>query len=409
MGSKAIPALVPAAAFPRIGADDHALGMVQLLRAFSDCVAIIRFWAASDLGAVSLSRNGAAYYFVAHVIAPSSRISAIGISCGCRLRRNWWRNSLVWRATIISAAGDADGTVHLPEHSIFYGAVFFLAIVVFAGISSRWTEDPDREWWGRAAGWLFAVALGWLLISGLVIFGPLSLKWTWSFITTGGVAALVTVLGGRSPRVAANEKDHATASPMGLILSKASTIAAVVFSAVLLILITEMSTSVIAKLIETYHVKLSYQADLNSKSGLLGRAEEYLNVIFYTPLWLVLPLALLLLLLGVVMARLVNANKFSLHGVYRDRLIRAYLGASNSDRKPNPFTGFDENDNIKMRDLWVREKFHSKLMPVVNIALNLVSGEKLGWQERKAQSFTVTPLHCGSSAMDPGYRSTSGE
>jgi len=120
----------------------------------------------------------------------------------------------------------------------FFMALFFLAIVVFAGISSRWTEDPDREWWGRAAGWLFAVALAWLLISGLVIFGPLSLKWTWSFITTGGLAALVTVLGGRSPKVAGSEKERATASPMGLILSKASTIAAAVFAAVLLILIT---------------------------------------------------------------------------------------------------------------------------------------------------------------------------
>ena len=290
----------------------------------------------------------------------------------------------------------------------FFMALFFLAIVVFAGISSRWTEDPDREWWGRAAGWLFAVALAWLLISGLVIFGPLSLKWTWSFITTGGLAALVTVLGGRSPKVAGSEKERATASPMGLILSKASTIAAAVFAAVLLILITEVTTSVMAKLIETYHVTLSYKADLNSISGLLGRAEPYLNVIFYTPWWLVLPLASLLMLVAVVMARLVNANKFSLHGVYRDRLIRAYLGASNSDRKPNPFTGFDENDNIKMRELWMPEKFHGKLMPVANIALNLVSGEKLGWQERKAQSFTVTPLHCGSSAMDPGYRPAAG-
>ena len=290
----------------------------------------------------------------------------------------------------------------------FFMALFFVAIMAFAGISSRWTEDSDREWWGRATGWLFAVALGWLLISGLVIFGPLWLKWTWSFVTTGGVAALLTVLGGRSPKVAANEKEQATASPMGLVLSKASTIAAGVFTAVLLILITQLTTSVMASLIETYHVKLSYQADLNSKSGLLDRAEPYLNVIFYTPWWLVLPLALLLFFAGVVMTRLVNANKFSLHGVYRDRLIRAYLGASNSERKPNPFTGFDENDNIKMRDLWVREKFHGKLMPVVNIALNIVSGEKLGWQERKAQSFTVSPLHCGSSAMDPGYRPTVG-
>ncbi len=287
-------------------------------------------------------------------------------------------------------------------------ALFFVAIMAFAGISSRWTDDPDREWWGRATGWLLAVALGWLLISGLVVFGPLSLKWTWSFITTGGLAALLTVLGGRSPMVAASQKERATASPLGLILSKASTIAALVFAAVLFILIAEATTSVMKKLIQAYNIKLSYQATLDSKSGLLGRSEEYLNVIFYTPWWLVIPFAALLLLAGVLMARLINANKFSLHGMYRERLIRAYLGASNSERKENPFTGFDENDNIKMRDLWLQERFQGKLMPVVNIALNLVSGEKLGWQERKAQSFTVSPLHCGSSAMQPGYRSTNG-
>src|SRR4029077_15060935 len=97
-------------------------------------------------------------------------------------------------------------------------ALFFLAIMVFAGISSRWTDDSDREWWGRATGWLLAVAAGWVLMSGLVVFGPLSLKWTWSFITTGGLAALITVLGGRSPIVAATQKEQATASPLGPIL-----------------------------------------------------------------------------------------------------------------------------------------------------------------------------------------------
>ena len=57
-----------------------------------------------------------------------------------------------------------------------------------------------------------------------------------------------------------------------------------------------------------------------------------------------------------VAARFININKFSLHGMYRDRLIRAYLGASNPDRVgdpgkvvdggPNRFTGFAQSDNI---------------------------------------------------------------
>src|SRR5262249_40242918 len=32
---------------------------------------------------------------------------------------------------------------------------------------------------------------------------------------------------------------------------------------------------------------------------------------------------------------------------------------------------------------------------VVNMALNLVDTQDLAWQQRKAASFTVTPLHCG--------------
>jgi hypothetical protein len=37
-----------------------------------------------------------------------------------------------------------------------------------------------------------------------------------------------------------------------------------------------------------------------------------------------------------------------------------------------------------------------KLMHVVNTALNLVHGKNLAWQQRKAESFSISPLHCGS-------------
>lgn len=43
-----------------------------------------------------------------------------------------------------------------------------------------------------------------------------------------------------------------------------------------------------------------------------------------------------------------------------------------------------------------------RLLHVVNTTLNLVGGDNLAWQQRKAESFTVSPLHCGSYRI--GYR-----
>src|SRR5262249_37406299 len=39
------------------------------------------------------------------------------------------------------------------------------------------------------------------------------------------------------------------------------------------------------------------------------------------------------------------------------------------------------------------------LYPVINVTLNLVGGENLAWQERKASSFVITPLFSGSGAL----------
>jgi hypothetical protein len=93
----------------------------------------------------------------------------------------------------------------------------------------------------------------------------------------------------------------------------------------------------------------------------------------------------------------INANRFSLHATYRNRLIRAYLAASRPMRAPNRFTGFDPADNFPLRELSAQKPLH-----VINGALNLVRGEQLAWQERKACSFTMSRLHCGSLTV--GYR-----
>jgi Patatin-like phospholipase len=281
-----------------------------------------------------------------------------------------------------------------------YLTLFYLAITVFTGLSSRWTKDEDREWSGRASGWLLITVVAWTVISSLVIFGPLLLSWTYSTLTAGGLAGLLTMVSGLSNKIPANDKEKGKASLVSLVLSKITIIASIVFAAVVLILIVVGLTSLMKSLGNI----LKFHWNLGATSAVLGRSVEYLNVLLYTPIRPLLVLSVALGFFGVAMAFLIDPNRFSLHALYRNRLIRAYLGASNAARSPHPFTGFDENDNIWMRSLWQQDKFGARLMPIINIALNLVGGARLAWQERKAESFTISPLHCGSNAV--GYRLT---
>src|SRR4029453_9355749 len=54
---------------------------------------------------------------------------------------------------------------------------------------------------------------------------------------------------------------------------------------------------------------------------------------------------------GLLMSTFVPANRFSLPGMYRQRLVRTFLGASRRDRRPNGFTGFDSRDDLLVHEL----------------------------------------------------------
>ncbi len=111
-------------------------------------------------------------------------------------------------------------------------------------------------------------------------------------------------------------------------------------------------------------------------------------------------MGLVLIGLGALLGRMINTNKFSLHYFWRNRMMRAYLGASRDpeerEKTRNKFTDFDNQDNLRMFQL------KQKPMHMVNVTLNLAGGDKLAWQDRQAESFTMSPLHCGSYWL--GYR-----
>jgi hypothetical protein len=105
-------------------------------------------------------------------------------------------------------------------------------------------------------------------------------------------------------------------------------------------------------------------------------------------------LFVVLVVTGLAMGFFVNVNKFSLHGMCRNRLIRISLGASrtSAERTPNPFTGFDPNDNIKMWKLKdVPQPAH-----VINTTLNLVATNRLCVAGPQGRVVHDPPLHCGS-------------
>ena len=119
--------------------------------------------------------------------------------------------------------------------------------------------------------------------------------------------------------------------------------------------------------------------------------------------------------IGLLFAWRVDINRFSLHDMYKMRIIRCYLGASNHKRNPQPFTGFDPDDDMPLKACGDQRPFH-----IINTTLNLTQGSELAWQQRKAGSFVMTPAYCGfelSSAQNstplrgggaqlPGFAST---
>jgi hypothetical protein len=259
------------------------------------------------------------------------------------------------------------------------------AEMIFVGLVSYESEsDSDREWLGRSAGWEMAAAIAWTLMAALSIalgyciqeFYPELGKY---FASVGGLTGIATALIGKT---SASDADEETTTSQ--ILNYALAIAGPVFVAILIVLLSIALDQLL--------LGASFLAAFDTQS------------IPHILLWLTIG-GIVAGAIGTIASKNVNINRFSLHAVYRNRLVRCYLGASRQKRNPDHFTGFDEGDNPCAQTLWPPKPTAAGpntfgLFHVVNIALNVVEAKRLAWQERKAESFAVSPLHCGSADKD---------
>ena len=112
-------------------------------------------------------------------------------------------------------------------------------------------------------------------------------------------------------------------------------------------------------------------------------------------------------ILGWVLALgwLSDPNLLTMHGFYKARLVRAYMGASNAERarsKDADITDAVPGDDMLLTQLRNTERgapYH-----LINTMLNLVGGSDLSTQARASDSFLMSKLFCGSTRT--GYRPT---
>ena len=107
---------------------------------------------------------------------------------------------------------------------------------------------------------------------------------------------------------------------------------------------------------------------------------------------------LLAVAVGISLDRVVNLNRFSMHAVYRNRLVRAFLGTARppDQRHPDRYTQFDPTDSVRLASTVSPRLFH-----VFGITLNKTSGKDTARAQRKGEPFIVTPLHCGAASLGP--------
>jgi len=323
--------------------------------------------------------------------------------------------------------------------------------VLHVGLLGRNLPDAKREWLSRLCAMLALTAAGWAVIMGLSLYGAVVFKFlflsSWATTTWGRVlkwlvasgwlaATLGGVIGGNKSKTKPQGENET-----GSTLLK---FAPPVFILGLLLMLSwgvdwylcstpvdpNVTVSMAGPTAEQYRAMVTAASSTGSVGNFIQRFAELVKGAaptsavaamdqvgtkhwLYAAQYLMRPSQTVwhmfagLLVIVLLLSWRLDVNEFSIHLLYRNRLARCYLGASRQNRMPQPFTGFDIEDDLPMSSMVVNPslpgidnnpdiaKPYYGPYHIVCTALNLVSGKDLAWQTRKARSFIYSPFYCG--------------
>ncbi|MFN0169067.1 MAG: patatin-like phospholipase family protein [Bryobacteraceae bacterium] len=303
----------------------------------------------------------------------------------------------------------------VPQRYPWYAYVFgsslvlasvSLAIIVFIGLLGWSSEDWKREWWTRFGARL---ALYSVVVQALAVAAVLGPEWLgmlfqsdWQKVKWGGVLSWAgSVIAGL---VAGNStKTKGTADGSSKTLQYVAVAGGLLFVVGFVLAVSTVLRILMANIWLSNPKNWYWDLDQLLVNGVLG----------YDALNPAVASTLVLLAAAFLFSWRFNLNIFGLNQFYRNRLVRCYLGATRwaaGARKPNGFTGFDDDDDINMADLQhaatidpvnpqhFRGPFH-----IVNCALNLGGSPDLRVHTRQSASFVLTPLASGCDRRSVGY------
>jgi hypothetical protein len=257
--------------------------------------------------------------------------------------------------------------------------VFCITVVVRMVIMGNFFPDERREWWGRMGAVLHRFIFWWIIVTYAVLLFPADFNWA-----IDNSRGLLPLIGGWAGLIGVAVRMAYTSSTSGAKQGSRHRakdlfirIAPYLFMAGFLLI-----GAFVLKLIEGLK-----EMPLRSISS----SWEQLDPIERS-IWLLLILTMVTL----VLSWRAGVNEFSLHDFYKNRLIRAYLGATRrrTDREQtaNGFTGFDKEDDIPLVQMTGK---YSGPYPLINTTLNATTSSELDRQDRMAESFVFSPLYCG--------------
>jgi hypothetical protein len=307
---------------------------------------------------------------------------------------------------------------------LLFFAAQFTSIRLHLGLLGRSYEESRREWMARYGAWAAIISFLWLGLGTIALVGPNLYYWLFDSgskrkLLSAAVVALihaVTLYSGGSSKTSGTPDPskffgYSMMDLLGIVGAPVAILSLLVITSGLVDIATN------ASFVHVYSYFNAFNQVFHGRDLWAERASP-MNLLFYLcgvsgPVLLFAFCCLSLVLFG----WRIDINEFSLNPFYRDRLARCYIGASNGNRVPDPFTGFDDHTEASTRSgIALTELLPARFggtslqmpgqpgkkkapydgpMPIFGATVNLTFGKDLAYQDRKGTSFAFSALYTG--------------